>query len=355
MQVTRYITKGGIAVAREVREEAYQPADNALARGARRSARRAVFVELRVSRPLHALGHGVCRSAAGLHRARSTVLDRGAEPARPGSAAADRRALCRGCRRSARAGRRRPDRRRDRRDHERFSEEQRSRQPSVFSVLRALVDLFGSAEDQHLGLYGAFGYDLVFQFEPMPLRLPRPEDQRDLVLYLPDEILVVDHMRQIAATHRYEFECGRRLDRRAAARDAGRPYRLDRAPALAPERKRPRPGRICRPGRARQGGVCPRRSVRGRPRAAVRRSLRRPAERRLPAAAPGQPGALWRADQSRRGRVSGLRLARDVRAGRGKADRDLPDQRHDRARPRPGRRRRAHPRTARTRPRTRAN
>ena len=30
----------------------------------------------------------------------------------------------------------------------------------------------------------------------MTLRLPRPDDQRDLVLYLPDEILIVDHMRQ---------------------------------------------------------------------------------------------------------------------------------------------------------------
>jgi anthranilate synthase len=90
----------------------------------------------------------------------------------------------------------------------RFPEEQRSRQPSVFSVLRALIALFRSADDEHLGFYGAFGYDLVFQFEPMPLRLPRPNDQRDLVLYLPDEILIVDHMRQQAAVHRYEFAVG---------------------------------------------------------------------------------------------------------------------------------------------------
>src|SRR5258708_18277037 len=82
---------------------------------------------------------------------------------------------------------------------ERFPEEQRSRQPSIFSVLRALIDLFASPEDQHLGLYGAFGYDLVFQFEPMNLRLPRPGNQRDLVLYLPYEFLVVVHMRQSAA------------------------------------------------------------------------------------------------------------------------------------------------------------
>ncbi|HZK89034.1 MAG TPA: anthranilate synthase component I [Stellaceae bacterium] len=87
----------------------------------------------------------------------------------------------------------------------RFPEEQRSRQPSVFTVLRALIALFKSAADEHLGFYGAFGYDLVFQFEPMQLRLPRADDQRDLVLYLPDEILIVDHMRQQAAVHRYEF------------------------------------------------------------------------------------------------------------------------------------------------------
>src|SRR3984893_6277856 len=88
----------------------------------------------------------------------------------------------------------------------RFPEEQRSRQPSIFSVLRALNDLFGSSEDEHLGFYGAFGYDLVFQFEPMPLQIPRPEDQPALALYLPDESLIVDHMRQHSAIHRYEFE-----------------------------------------------------------------------------------------------------------------------------------------------------
>ncbi len=87
----------------------------------------------------------------------------------------------------------------------RFEEEERSRQPSVFSVVRALVDLFRSPEDPHLGLYGAFGYDLAFQFEPMRLRLDRPDDQRDLVLYLPDELLVVDHRRDHAELRRYDF------------------------------------------------------------------------------------------------------------------------------------------------------
>ncbi len=95
----------------------------------------------------------------------------------------------------------------------RFAEEERSRQPSVFSLLRALVDLFFHADEPHLGLYGAFGYDLAFQFEPIRLRLARPPLQRDLVLYLPDELIVVDHRREVAERRRYEFEVdGRRTD-----------------------------------------------------------------------------------------------------------------------------------------------
>ena len=89
-----------------------------------------------------------------------------------------------------------------------FTEEDRSRQPSVFSVLRALIDLFRHAEEPHLGLYGAFGYDLAFQFEPIRPRLPRPADQRDLVLYLPDELTIVDHRREVAQRRRYDFEAG---------------------------------------------------------------------------------------------------------------------------------------------------
>jgi anthranilate synthase len=117
----------------------------------------------------------------------------------------------------------------------RFPEEARSRQPSVFSVLRALGELFASPEDQHLGFYGAFGYDLVFQFEPVPLKLPRPADQRDLVLYLPDEILIVDHMRQQAALHRYEFEIGGRSTSGLPRGTPPAPYRLDPAAAPPPE------------------------------------------------------------------------------------------------------------------------
>ncbi|PRD45297.1 anthranilate synthase component I [Phyllobacterium phragmitis] len=86
-----------------------------------------------------------------------------------------------------------------------FTEEERSRAPSVFTVLRAIVGLFFSEDDASLGLYGAFGYDLAFQFDPIDLKLKRPDDQRDLVLFLPDEILVADHYSAKAWFDRYEF------------------------------------------------------------------------------------------------------------------------------------------------------
>jgi anthranilate synthase len=87
-----------------------------------------------------------------------------------------------------------------------FSEEERSKQPSVFSVVREILCIFRSPKDDHLGLYGAFGYDLVFQFEPMPQHLERSIDQRDLLLYLPDELVVFDYYLQHAFRLQYEFE-----------------------------------------------------------------------------------------------------------------------------------------------------
>lgn len=88
-----------------------------------------------------------------------------------------------------------------------FAEEERSRQSSVFSVLRALSAHFRSERDSHLGLYGAFGYDLAFQFEPVTFRQSRFPGDRDLVLYLPDELIVVDHHGRRAINIRYEFVC----------------------------------------------------------------------------------------------------------------------------------------------------
>jgi len=107
---------------------------------------------------------------------------------------------------------------------QRFAEEDRSRQPSVFSVLRALIALFYHADEPHLGLYGAFGYDLAFQFEPVRLRLERPSDQRDLVLYLPDELVIVDHRREVAMRRRYDFEVGGTSTVGVPRTGATRPY-----------------------------------------------------------------------------------------------------------------------------------
>ncbi|KAL3794004.1 hypothetical protein ACHAWO_012408 [Cyclotella atomus] len=90
-----------------------------------------------------------------------------------------------------------------------FSEEERSKQPSLFSVVRSLVDLFGYDSDEsgdlQLGLYGAFGYDLTFQFESIKLAQERDPEQRDLLLYLADEIVVVDQSRNSAWTVSLDF------------------------------------------------------------------------------------------------------------------------------------------------------
>ena len=104
------------------------------------------------------------------------------------------------------------------------SEEERSRAPSVFSVLRALVDLFFTDEDGHLGLYGAFGYDLAFQFEPIDFTLERPGDQRDLVLFLADDIIVSDHYSTSTMRYHYEFSAGGLTTEEIAGGTAEEPF-----------------------------------------------------------------------------------------------------------------------------------
>lgn len=90
-----------------------------------------------------------------------------------------------------------------------FTEEERSRQPSLFSVVRSIVDMFSyQGCDRQLGLYGAFGYDLTFQFESITEQQVRNDDQRDLVLYLPDSILVVDQDKRDAWRVSYDFAYG---------------------------------------------------------------------------------------------------------------------------------------------------
>lgn len=86
-----------------------------------------------------------------------------------------------------------------------FTEEERSKLPSVFSVLRKIIQLFKYPDDPHLGMYGAFGYELCFQFEAIKTSLPRQTNARDLVLYIPDSIILVDHRTENAFCVQYDF------------------------------------------------------------------------------------------------------------------------------------------------------
>jgi anthranilate synthase len=86
-----------------------------------------------------------------------------------------------------------------------FTEEQRSRQPTVFSALREIIAAF-AGPNPHLGLYGAFGYDLAFQFEPVRQQIRRDPVDRDLVLHLPDLVYAVDRKRETANKFSFDFE-----------------------------------------------------------------------------------------------------------------------------------------------------
>jgi anthranilate synthase len=115
-----------------------------------------------------------------------------------------------------------------------FSEEERSLQPSLFAPLRRLMAEFAGIEDRALGLYGAFGYDLLFQFDPIALRMRRPTDQKELHLYLPDRVIVVDRRKEQAFQHDYEFTRDD-LTTKGVSRRSFAPLKLEAATDLTPE------------------------------------------------------------------------------------------------------------------------
>jgi anthranilate synthase len=88
-----------------------------------------------------------------------------------------------------------------------FAEEQRSKQPSAFTILRALIEEFRGEENSRLGLVGAFGYDLLFQFEPIEKKHPR-EGAKDLHLFLCDDISFMDRKKEQIERYQYEFTLG---------------------------------------------------------------------------------------------------------------------------------------------------
>ncbi len=85
-----------------------------------------------------------------------------------------------------------------------FSEEERSKQPSPVSILRAFIEEFRHPEDTRLVLAGAFGYDLLLQFDPIQLRHPRG-DQKTLHLFFCDEVFFMDRKKELIERFRYDF------------------------------------------------------------------------------------------------------------------------------------------------------
>jgi len=116
---------------------------------------------------------------------------------------------------------------------DRFPEEERSKQPSPFSLVRLLVQEFRNAADSRLMLTGAFGYDLLLQFDPIQQRLPRM-DQKTLHLFLCDDIYFMDRKKEVIEHYQYDFS-------NATESTAG----LDRvSPPVAKTKKAPAPAEI---------------------------------------------------------------------------------------------------------------
>ena len=87
---------------------------------------------------------------------------------------------------------------------DKFPEEERSKQPSPFSLLRTLVQEFRHPDDSRLALIGAFGYDLLLQFDPIKLQLPR-EEHKTLHLFLCDDIYFMDRKREDIERFQFDF------------------------------------------------------------------------------------------------------------------------------------------------------
>lgn len=86
-----------------------------------------------------------------------------------------------------------------------IEEDQRTRRASVMSLVRDLVAAFSANDDGLLGLFGAFAYDLVFQIEDLVQKRPRENDQRDIVLYVPDRLLAYDRATGRGVVLTYDF------------------------------------------------------------------------------------------------------------------------------------------------------
>ena len=83
------------------------------------------------------------------------------------------------------------------------AEDERLQLNNISQVIRQLLRAF-RCDDRFLGLYGAFAYDFVRLFEPLP-GTPPPISTRDFRLFFPDLLLSYDHMRERAFLYLYDF------------------------------------------------------------------------------------------------------------------------------------------------------
>jgi len=86
-----------------------------------------------------------------------------------------------------------------------FREEDRSKQPSVLTPIRIILKAFKHDQQDSLGFYGAFGFDLLFQFEKIDLINKRDEKQPIIRLFFPDRIYTFDRKKEQAFLYEYNF------------------------------------------------------------------------------------------------------------------------------------------------------
>lgn len=115
-----------------------------------------------------------------------------------------------------------------------FSEEERSKQPSAFSILRALIHEFNGPLTGRLALVGAFGHDLLFQFDPITLKHPR-ENVKDLHLFLCDDIYFMDRKTERIEHLQFDFTRGSdtTVDQKRTAARIPKPRKRKPAPVTS--------------------------------------------------------------------------------------------------------------------------
>lgn len=86
-----------------------------------------------------------------------------------------------------------------------FREEDRSKQPSILTPIRTILNAFKHSEQDASGFYGAFGFDVLFQFEKTKLINKRDGEQPIIRLFFPDRIYTFDRKKEEAFLYEYNF------------------------------------------------------------------------------------------------------------------------------------------------------